>query len=438
MNNDVSSKRLSGLSIEHAYDPASKKLTIRGAREFPPEVFRHAQDIEILDMSGGQLHSLPFELERLGMLRIAFFSDNPLGEVPPALAGCERLEMVGLKSCGIARFDEDVLPPGLRGLILTDNNLTTLPKSIGNLASLQKLMIAGNSLRSLPQEMAHCHNLEILRMSVNEFTSVPEWLWSLPRLAWYSDAGNPLAYEPAVAADLPMIHWTGLEVQEELGRSAKNIVYKAIDKVTGKGVAVKLFGQVVSTDGLAKDELRANLASGNHPGLIPLLGTVAGAPGNQDGLVMELMPPEYTALGQPPDFKTLTRDVFTPEQMFTARNVIAMVSDLANTLQYLQDRGIMHGDIYAHNILTAPSLRPMLSDFGCASLYDRRIDKGRRESIDVRGFGYLLDDLLRHVKSADVDADRALKGLMALRDDCLNLIPAERPNFAAIARALSS
>jgi hypothetical protein len=117
MKSAPAANKLHGLSVPHAYDPKLGKLTIRGASAFPKEIFAHADAIEILDMSGGQLHELPHDLGRLDRLRIAFFSNNPLGHVPKALAGCAALEMVGLKSCGISIFEDDTLPNRLRGLV---------------------------------------------------------------------------------------------------------------------------------------------------------------------------------------------------------------------------------------------------------------------------------------------------------------------------------
>lgn len=132
------------------FDQQQKKLTIRGVNEFPQEIFEYADHIEILDMSGNMLTSLPDSITTLKNMRIAFFSGNMFSEVPKALANCNRLEMVGLKSCGIESIGEDSLPTSLRGLILTDNNIAELPDSIGRHKRLQKLMLTGNELTSLP------------------------------------------------------------------------------------------------------------------------------------------------------------------------------------------------------------------------------------------------------------------------------------------------
>lgn len=406
-------QKLLGLSIPHTYDPEFKKVTIRNAQTFPKELFSHADAVEILDMSGGQLHELPEDLGKLDQLRIAFFSNNPLGRVPKSLAGCTKLEMVGLKSCSITSFDDGVLPAGLRGLILTDNHLTKLPPSIGTLSSLQKLMLAGNDLKTLPSELAQCYQLQLLRLPVNALTEIPDWLWELPSLAWYSDAANPGSYKPKLP-HLETIFWNELEMGDRLGGSAKNVVHRAKLKRDSQEVAVKLFGDGMTTDGTPDDEMRASVMAGTHPNLTSVIDKIVDAPNGQRGLVMELVPPDFTTLGLPPDFVTLTRDVLIGK--FAPPVVIKILLGVSAALGRLHQQGIMHGDVYAHNILANPEGYAYMSDLGAASLYDVARDGGKRERLDVRGFGYLVDDLLPHIVPA---GNSKLEQLKELRDACL-------------------
>ncbi|MDX8384110.1 MAG: leucine-rich repeat domain-containing protein, partial [Ghiorsea sp.] len=47
-----------------------------GLTEFPVELFELVDSLEILDLSGNQLSSLPDDLGRFTKLRILFLSDN--------------------------------------------------------------------------------------------------------------------------------------------------------------------------------------------------------------------------------------------------------------------------------------------------------------------------------------------------------------------------
>lgn len=76
--------------------------------------------------------------------------------------------MVGFKANQISSVPVSALPPALRWLILTDNQITELSAELGRCTQLQKLMLAGNRLRSLPQTLTACTRLELLRIAAND------------------------------------------------------------------------------------------------------------------------------------------------------------------------------------------------------------------------------------------------------------------------------
>lgn len=412
-------------NLSFAYDSISKKATVRGAHELPPELFEYADDIEILDASFGSLSSLPDKIADLKSLRIGFLSHNGFTAIPEVLSACPKLEMVGFKSCKIDRFDADSLPSGLRGLILTDNRISELPDSMGSLKYLQKLMLTGNQLSNLPEALRECADLQLLRVSLNQLEQSPDRLRTMPNLAWYSDTGNPFSYTSNAAVESPAIPWSELTIQHELGRSAKNNVYQATYR--GRAVAVKLFGEGVTTDGAPIDDMNASLAAGEHPHIVGGIGRVLGNPEGREGFVMPLVPDGYRTLGLPPDFKTLTRDIFPQDAHVSEEYIFHVAADVASALGHLAGRGIMHGDVYAHNILSDAAGHSYLADFGAASLYQPDSDTHKtREKVDVRGYGYLLDDLLQ------LSHPESLPALSALRDACLNQAPDQRPDFQEI------
>ena len=171
----------------------ARRLQLRcGLTEFPREIFSLADSLEILDLSGNSLSSLPEDLPRLAKLRVLFCSNNAFTELPEVLGRCPQLSMVGFKAGRVARVSGAALPPLLRWLILTDNEIAELPAEIGRCHLLQKCALAGNRLTGLPAEMAACHKLELLRLSANRFSALPAWLLDLPRLTWLGFGGNPL------------------------------------------------------------------------------------------------------------------------------------------------------------------------------------------------------------------------------------------------------
>jgi len=401
-----------------------------GLTTFPEEIFDLADTLEVLSLTNNKLCALPAHFGRLKKLKIFFCSDNLFTVLPEVLADCPLLEMVGFKANQIESVPPRSLHPNLRWLILTDNKINELPTTIGHCARMQKLMLAGNRLSSLPEELSQCCDLGLLRISANQFTELPAWLLSMPKLAWLAFAGNPFS-KAQTTQSTSLISWDTLQIGQVLGEGASGIIYKAAWRHEGgtKEVAVKIFKGHVTSDGLPEDELQASIAAGAHTGLIPIIGQVAHHPDHKKGLVMELIPPHYHNLGMPPSFDTCTRDVFASGTSLTTQQVLNIATAIASVAAHLHRRGIMHADLYAHNTLIDDNGHTLFGDFGGACFYDIT-DKPVADALqrlEVRAYGYLLDDLLNIC--GDPKTNEVLMKIAALRDKCLDSDVLFRPSF---------
>jgi hypothetical protein len=396
-------------------------FTHAGLSEVPREVFDHADTLEHLDLSGNQLTALPDEFLRLRALKRVFLSQNPFEVVPPVLGQLPALEMVGFKSCRLRHVPDDALPPRLRWLILTDNQLEALPESLGQRPRLQKLGLAGNRLRALPRSFAQATALELVRLSANAFEAFPAEVLELPRLAWLAFAGNPFSPRPAV--EVPAIAWSQLQLHEVLGAGASGVISRATCRALGGEVAVKVFKGAVTSDGLPEDEVRATLLAGAHPHLVAPLGRVVDHPEGAQALVLALMPPRSQALGAPPDYASCTRDVLPTTLPFSAAQFERVARGVAAVGAHLHACGVSHGDLYAHNTRVDAEGHVLVSDFGAASLLPGLSPEVRAgvERLEVRAFGALVDDLLRAGGPAS---------LVALREACWSPHP---PPFSTLA-----
>lgn len=418
-----------------------------GLREIPPEIFDLAETLEILDLSGNALSSLPDNLPRLRKLRIIFCSDNQFTELPEILGQCPRLSMVGFRANRIRKVPARSLPAQLRWLVLTDNQIEELPAAIGNCTQLQKLMLAGNRLQTLPAELAACTRLELLRIAANRLRELPAWLLALPRLSWLAYAGNPLCeqLEAAALAD-PMtnIPWDELRILRQLGEGASGVIHHAERRTGGdpRSLAVKLFKGVVTSDGLPHCEMAACIHAGEHPNLIPVLGKVKDHPTGAHGLVMPLIAPDFRNLAGPPSLESCTRDTYAAETRFDLEALLGIAHGIASAASHLHRRGIMHGDLYGHNILHCGRGRASLGDFGAASFFapDALPMAQALQRLEVRAFGCLLEELVERCAMQDAPhAPRAtLDALADLAAACLNEETPCRPLFADIERALSA
>lgn len=138
-----------------------------GLTECPMEILELADSLEVLDLSGNALSDLPQEVEQLTKLKIIFASNNQFTHLPEVLGKLPNLEMVGFKTNKIKVVSEASLPSQLRWLILTDNEIETLPNSLGERPRLRKLALAGNRIKLLPSSMENLVNLELIRLSAN-------------------------------------------------------------------------------------------------------------------------------------------------------------------------------------------------------------------------------------------------------------------------------
>jgi hypothetical protein len=334
----------------------------------------------------------------------------------------------------------------LRWLILTDNQVQALPNEIGECTQLQKLMLAGNQLHSLPTELANCTRLELVRIAANRLTEFPAMLLSLPRLAWLAFAGNPFcaALEATALANTATtgLAWTRLQLGHVLGEGASGVIHHAyLDSedaaVAPLPVAVKLFKGAVTSDGLPHSEMAACIRAGGHRHLIPVLGKVVHHPAGLNGLVMELINTEFDNLAGPPSLDSCTRDIYAADTGFGVAELLGIARGMASAAQHLHAQGLMHGDLYAHNILHNGQGAALLGDFGAASFYaPKDVELAEAlQRIEVRAFACLLEELL--ARSPGLSCESALyRALAQLRNQCFSEDRPARPLFHEIEQTL--
>ena len=111
--------------------------------------------------------------------------------------------------------------------------------------------------------------------------------------------------------------------------------------------------------------------------------------------------------------------------------------EVASAVAHLHQRGVMHGDLYAHNILIDPVHgQAQLGDFGAATRLpeDQPQLSQRLQALEVRALGCLLEELGAAVNAPGTHAET--QGLQALARACLSEQPRQRPTVAEVAQAL--
>jgi serine/threonine protein kinase len=255
----------------------------------------------------------------------------------------------------------------------------------------------------------------------------------MPRLAYLAYAGNPIDYHVSLPNDLRFFDFGDIKLDKVLGQGASGIIYKSKINGFAEEMAVKIFKGQVTSDGFPETEMDACLLAGNIPNLIEVKGKISKHPEYKDGLVMSLIPPDFKNLGNPPSFESCSRDVFKEGTNFTTNQILSIAKGIAKVAQHLHSLGICHGDLYAHNILYNEEGNHLLGDFGAATFYDTNSNFAWQiERIEVRAYGYLLEDLLMNTNESGLDS------ISNLKDLCTNEDLNTRPSFSKICKYLSS
>ncbi len=116
--------------------------------------------------------------------------------------------------------------PKLKSLNLSENKLTSLPKTIGQLHKLEELSLDLNKLTSLPKTIGQLTSLKWLSLRSNKLTSLPKTIGQLKNLIKLDLSNNQLKTLPAgVFSGLTNLKQLGLS-NNQLNDQAINVLVK--------------------------------------------------------------------------------------------------------------------------------------------------------------------------------------------------------------------
>jgi Leucine-rich repeat (LRR) protein len=167
------------LKLKKLYLPYNKIANL-------PEEIGELSELEILDISNNNISDdgIPNSLNQLINLKELSFSENHIQKFPKTIGSLICLEKLQLRGkYDFQTFDSVIDDIGnlvkLEVLDLSDNNITTLPKSIGRLSKLKNLDLSGNNLESLPESIAGLKSLDKLNLYMNNLNTLPRGIFNL-------------------------------------------------------------------------------------------------------------------------------------------------------------------------------------------------------------------------------------------------------------------
>jgi len=152
-----------------------KDATVEDVAEFSQDGRVIVLNLNRRGISGEPISEIPPEVFRLSALRGLLLRDNKLTSLPRDIG--DLIQLVELN-------------------LANNNDLGELPSSIGNLANLKKLDLRFCGLSTLPYEITGLKSLEMLQLWGNKFTGIPEYISELTALTDLHLNNNQLLWLP--------------------------------------------------------------------------------------------------------------------------------------------------------------------------------------------------------------------------------------------------
>ena len=155
-------------------------------------VIAELPDLEVLEVQGNKLSSLPDEVRALGHLRILNVSSNQLSSLPMAeLGNLPLVQLIASKNhlSGILFPDSVSSMPRLQNLDVSINSISSLTHGSISCPSLQSLDIAFNRVTALPDVSTWTSLVSILAKD-NKISAIPDGFISLGSLRTADFTGN--------------------------------------------------------------------------------------------------------------------------------------------------------------------------------------------------------------------------------------------------------
>jgi serine/threonine protein kinase len=130
-----------------------------------------------------------------------------------------------------------------------------------------------------------------------------------------------------------------------------------------------------------------------------------------------------------------TRDIYPDDTHFALDEAISMAQGIAAAAAHLHAKGILHGDLYAHNMLWNGQGACLLGDFGAASFMPSGEARLALQRIEVRAFSCYLAELLERCIP---QSHPVLDALSELQGRCAQETAGARPLFEDIVQVLAN
>jgi Leucine-rich repeat (LRR) protein len=119
------------------------------------------------------------------------FVKNNLTEIPKEIGNLNNLISLDLSKNFIEEIPKEICNlNSLTSLDLTNNYIKNIPKEIGNLNNLEVLGLSSNDITIVPKEIGNLNNLKVLDLSYNNIIEIPKEIGNLKLEGLYLGANK--------------------------------------------------------------------------------------------------------------------------------------------------------------------------------------------------------------------------------------------------------
>ncbi|KAK6944785.1 Leucine-rich repeat [Dillenia turbinata] len=167
---------LSGMSLESLPNPSLNLATIckldlsnNNLQMIPESLTARLLNMVVFDVHSNQLKSLPNSIGCLSKLKVLNVSGNLLVSLPKTIENCRSLEELNANFNKLTKLPDTIGFEliNLKKLSVNSNKLIFLPNSITHITTLRILDARLNCLHSLPENLENLINLQVLNISQN-------------------------------------------------------------------------------------------------------------------------------------------------------------------------------------------------------------------------------------------------------------------------------
>ena len=129
------------------------------------------------DLSYGTLDTLPeCTLQRSTVIHSLKLDNNEITSLPSSIGLFKKLIVLDISANKMSFISDEICQlPKLRTLIAKNNHLTTasFPKGLNSLKSLEVLNVSGNEIENFPPQFTELEKLQVLHMGSNCLKRLP-------------------------------------------------------------------------------------------------------------------------------------------------------------------------------------------------------------------------------------------------------------------------